>query len=285
MRTSLIVICVLIGTINSLGQTVLLLDVSSNKPISYAHAVLNNKGQQIGGFYSDKNGQIYLHNLTENDSLIISCLGFHDRIITYNKFHDTIYLNPKNEILSEVSIYARKSIQSIYVGTNKSLKTQSYTSFKGSKILLFVPNSKVENKHIEKFYLEIKKLRLKGTYTVRAIFYENENGEPGKKLSYEKLIELDKSTNKKLYIDVSDGNLQLPSEGLFVGLEWLGCFGKESEENCQFAIRMADVSKSRKCLQLAYCNHPYLINSFFDINKGNKQGYCQVPVFGLMVQE
>jgi len=128
-------------------------------------------------------------------------------------------------------------------------------------------------------------MRLKGIYTVRAIFYKNENGEPGRNMPYEKLITLDKSSDKKLYIDVSDGNLQLPNEGLFVGLEWLGCFGKESEENCQFAIQSADISKSEQCLQLGYSNHPYLINTFFDLNEGMVQGYCAVPVFGLMVQE
>jgi len=151
LKTYLIITCILFGASDCWSQRILLLDILSNEPVSYAHAVLNSKGQQMGGFYSDENGQIYLHNLIEYDSLIISCLGFQDKIITSKILQDTIYLDPKNEVLDEVSVYAGRSIQEIYVGTNKSLKTQYTTGYPGIKILVFVPNTKGENKSVEKF--------------------------------------------------------------------------------------------------------------------------------------
>lgn len=71
------------------------------------------------------------------------------------------------------------------------------------------------------FYSDV---RHKSTnYIVKVLFYENQDGFPKRKLPYEVVKELTPKDNGRVEVDVTGHGIVLPPEGLFIGLEFVGC--------------------------------------------------------------
>jgi hypothetical protein len=244
------------------------------------------QGKQIGGLYTNTAGQALLNDVDNADSVVISCLGYTTKILPLQKVRDTLYLAPEAYALAEVKLYRSGEQKTQYLGTSRDDRSEPYTTYSGFKWLLQVANPAKENKLIKQFYFEITERQSKGDYRANVIFYQNDNGKPGKPIKYEKSIRVNRLTESEVLVDVSDGYLYLPPEGLFVGLEWEGCLSeKKLNTNCKLTVRSVGISEGEDCLQRAYIMQPFKDNRFFDSNQEKTGGYCRVPVFGLIVYE
>lgn len=268
------------------GQKLNLVDSITKEPIAFAHLVYLRQGKQIGGLYTNRLGQAEVVDLNPKDSILISCLGYGNKFVSKQSLEDTLFLMPKVYDLEEVLIYSRGPLKSVYLGTNREKKSGPDRSFVGHKSLVLIANPYKKHKLIKEFYFEKSRLHTKGEYTARVIFYKNENGQPGEKINYEKIIIVKRKTKRKIWVNVEEANLAFPLEGLFVGLERLGCFEKNDQsKSCQLATRAIYDFKKDSCIGKVFTNHPYLTDTFFDVNNSKEKSFCYLPVYGLVVYE
>jgi hypothetical protein len=268
------------------AQSVQLLDSVTQEPIAYAHLVYLSNGKQNGGLYTNPQGKATLANLGAKDSVVITCLGYSSIALAQQALKDTLYLVPQAYALAEVNIYPKGQQKTEYLGTSRDKKSQTYTTYSGFKWLVFVANPAKENKLIKQFYFEISKRASEGDYTAKVIFYENDNDKPGRQINYEKTIVVNRETKRKITVDVSDAYLNLPPQGMYVGLEWVGCFEERKlNAKCQLAVKSVTLDDNEDCAEQAYTLEPYRSKAFFDSNLNRAKGNCKVPVFGLFVFE
>mgnify|MGYP001085915671 CR=1 FL=1 len=268
------------------AQSLVILDKANRQPVVYAHLVYLNQGKQVGGLYTNTAGKATLSDVSDADSIRISCLGYTTKVLPLQKVRDTVYLAPEAYALAEVKLYPKGEQKTLYLGISREERSQPYTTYSGFKWVVHVTNSAKENKLIKQFYFEITERQSEGDYRAKVIFYQNDNGKPGKPINYEKQIVVNSSTEREVLVDVSDGYLTLPPNGLFVGLEWEGCLSeKKFNAKCKLTVRSVGISEGEDCLKRAYIMQPYKDNRFFDSNQEKTGGYCRVPVFGLMVYE
>lgn len=280
---------VLVGLLLSgtgIAQSVQILDRATEQPVVYAHLVYLSQGKQVGGLYTNAAGQATLSNMSDVDSIKISCLGYTTKVLPQQKVKDTLYLAPEAYALAEVKLYPKGEQKTTYLGTSREERSEPYTTYSGFKWLVHIANPAQENKLIRQFYFEITERQTEGDYRAKVIFYQNKNGKPGRPIKYEKTITVNDKTQREVLVDVSDAYLNLPPNGLFAGLEWVGCLSeKKLNANCKLTVRSVGIPEGEDCLQKAYIMQPFKANRFFDSNQEKTKGYCRVPVFGVLVYE
>lgn len=261
-------------------------DADNHKPIAYAHLIHIKSGLTNGGTYTNEEGLAELSDdFKKNDTLHISCLGY-DRVIKIlGSYHDTVFLEPTQEMLEPVHISFDQNSPLIYYGTDKGLKTQSQRAYPGFKQIILISNPAKEIKKIEQFYFELSKVRTKGNYLVRVVFYENVNGRPANKIANERVLEITRKRGKEVLVDLDSNNLFLPMDGLFVGLEWIGSFSTEDKERNELAIKITrQCPGGSNCLGKVFHSLPNNTSKFIDSNEGIPLEFRYLPVFGVMVR-
>ena len=85
-----------------------ILDEKTTEPIPYAHVYL--KGTQIGT-YSNSEGRFELTTITqisEEDSLVISSIGYEKTILSFQDIKETVYLKQSLLLLDEETVSSKK---------------------------------------------------------------------------------------------------------------------------------------------------------------------------------
>jgi len=276
----------LLTGLNLLSQNVTLVDSSNMKPIAFAHINYLTSGQQPTGTYTNSFGEATILDLSPNDSVKFSCMGYRSIVLARKYLADTIIMVPQSYELDEVEIILSDQLLTQYLGTDRNAKSSPDRSYVSFKSLILVANPYKSNKLIKDFYFEISRFRTKGKYTVRLIFYKNENGQPGEKINYEKIINIVRKTKREVLVSIEESGLTLPPEGLFVGLERLGCLGSESQrKGCHLATRAIFNYDDIECSVKVFANHDGWADTFIDLNENNEKGFCYLPVYGLVVYE
>ncbi len=270
------------------AQPIEILDSSNQKPIPYANIIYMNNGEISGGTYSNKNGIAHLSLNEEMDSVEISCLGYFSKKLSVENLGSKIYLEEKEEVLGEVVVLPHSDEETKYVGIQKEKNSVSLSATKGYQMVVLIDNPIQEEKQVKSFTFHLKKRRKNKSFKVKLIFFKNNDGKPSTKINKELVIGMKSLAAKENEINLDSLQLTLPKEGLFVGLEWLGCMDVPESvdiynqpKNCRLAI-MCNIRENSKI-----SNPVYTGNIFQRLGwQEQKSAHTKlIPVFGLNVYE
>jgi hypothetical protein len=214
-----------------------ILETQTQEPISYATISFGN-GQ---GFFADDDG-LFIFNkklYPDVDSLFISALGYKDLAISSDNLSEIIFLETHVDELDEVVVHS-KIDRKFKVETLKPYLDDDY--FKcwlptiESEIAIFFPNNDNQLKKIIQIHFPItleskdwekrnKKNTDKKPFSTlfKVKFYNNENGFPGKILTYNNIVFRTTEKDGDVFdLDVSDHEIFIPKTGFFVSIQVLG---------------------------------------------------------------
>lgn len=189
----------------------------NNKPIPYVSIWVENENI---GTTSEENGHFEIHVSDKNKNLIFSSLGFEKKTIKATDAKEVVLLSTAYN-LKEIVVSNRKQTKAIEIGQSKSEILQAFDN--GPKIdAKFFPYRPSYNK--TRFIKQISILTDSSidNASIKIHLYSvDANGFPGEELLDKDFIVPIKKGVIKQKIDVSDFNLILPKNGIFVAYEKL----------------------------------------------------------------
>jgi len=228
----------------SIYSQTLLKDSETQKPVAFATISF---GNGHGIFADDEGLFIYKKKLYPDvDTLYISALGYKDKIATTATLPQTLLIDPEPLSLKEVVVTA-KNEKKYTIEEQKPYLDDDY--FKcwlpsiESEIAVYFENNSDRLKKIEKVQFPIsteskdwsqrnKKNADKRPFSTlfKVKFYSNENGLPGKVLNYSPIVFNATEKNAETFqLDVSDHDIYVTKDGLFVSLQVLGYTDKNGK--------------------------------------------------------
>ncbi|MFA7445397.1 MAG: carboxypeptidase-like regulatory domain-containing protein [Flavobacteriaceae bacterium] len=223
-------------------EKVQFLDAENRQPVAYAAIAL---GEGFGG-YTDFEGYF---TFQEKQTFTVSMLGYKTLNVTQGDFKEVIFLEAESLLLDEVTI-TKKS------GKRKVSKQKPYwknatwldafTPQIGNEIAVLIPNEKKQEMTLSKISIPIatnpfrifdkesrKNLNSHEELPyaiVRIRFYSNENNKPYDVLYSDEIIaNIHNFNNKFSEIDLESYNIDIPENGLFVGIEFIGFADKNQK--------------------------------------------------------
>lgn len=205
-----------------------IIDKNSSEVIPFSNVKIHSKGR-IFLFAADSNGNVNISYIypTENDSIFVTSVGYkplmnkRDQILVLNK---KIALEPENILIQEVSVHPRK-IRTKKLGNSAIMTIYSSGSYFGQQMVLFIPSNNMKATVLKLRYCLASIIMPHTTfYPFRVRIYDKDtvNNTIGKDILGKNLIvNLNKGQGHWLEVDVSDYNIELPKNGIFVGLEIL----------------------------------------------------------------
>lgn len=298
------------------GQTFTMISSSDSTGIPYANVVFYINDTIVGGTYTNTHGEFSLSN-GATTKIKVSHVAYNDTTLVLNsKFiHKVIYLHKINYNLKEITIFDKfnPNTSTIYKGKkieNRGIFKSLFSNknnmitwrlncggyLKGIEVLR-LQSGLPKEKYIKSFVFYSEVLNKDFNYIVKPVFYENSNGIPNKKLPYEIVMELTPKHKKRIDIDVSNEGIILPPEGLFIGLEWVGCpidYERNTSEKAKYesdnfkGVRLLHFYlESEKNEERVFWRFPLKDNN--DVfRKGEidgNTGLMEVPIFGLEVYQ
>ncbi|QMU64219.1 MAG: hypothetical protein GKR88_07900 [Flavobacteriaceae bacterium] len=192
-----------------------ILNSENNKPISYANIKFLKSKK---GTFSDDKG-IFLINNNVTDSLLISVLGFEDKILSVSKIKDTIFLNTKIITLKEITLSNKKIEYGYFKKNGKFIRS----ALNRVIVAMYIPNENKKNEYITHLHYRIKKFGNElSTVRPHLLSVNKLTKNPNKEILNENIVIDINEKNKILSIDITDKNINFPKEGIFVALEWVG---------------------------------------------------------------
>lgn len=189
----------------------------NNKPIPYVSIWVENENI---GTTSEENGHFEIHVSDKEQHLIFSSLGFEKRIIKAADAKEVV-LKPTTYNLKEIIVSNRKQTKAIEIGQSKSEILQAFDN--GPRIdAKFFPYKPSYNK--TRFIQQISILTdssIENASIKIHLYSVDASGFPGEELLDKDFIVPVKKGILKQKIDVSDFNLILPKNGIFVAYEKL----------------------------------------------------------------
>ena len=213
------------------------MEVNTEQPVSFATISFGN-GQ---GVFADDDG-LFIFNkklYPDVDSLFISSLGYKELAISTFDLPNTIFLETHADELDEVIVHIKIDRKFNEETLKPYLDDDYYKCWLPtieSEIAVFFPNNDDKLKKISVVHFPItleskdwdrrkKKNADKKAFSTlfKVKFYKNENGFPGKVLTYNNIVF--RATEKMgdvFDLDVSDHDLFVPNTGFFVSIQVLG---------------------------------------------------------------
>jgi hypothetical protein len=214
-----------------LSQNIYVQDFESKEPVSFANIKYIKNNNIVDATYCDEKGYINLNNNNPFEKIEISCVGYETITIYDFPKEKIVFLTKKKIILDEV-IISKKSINFSDLGYTKNKKKITLSASKGFQLCEFIENPNKEEKLIQSFLFKVKRKKNYKT-AIRVHFYKKaiNKVEPGEEILTEDIIHfIDGKTKEMVEINVLKYRLELPIEGAFVGIEWLGNFNEETGE-------------------------------------------------------
>lgn len=226
------------------GQIVVC-DSISKEPVSFATISFGNGN---GTFANDEGKFVFTKKLyADIDTLFISSLGFKEVIVLTNSLPDTLFLPPKIDKLQEVTISVKKDRKFKVKELQPYLDDDYYKCWLPtieSEIAVFFDNEEPDvEKQISTVHLPIalesvdwkkrKKAnaeKKKFSTLFKVNFYENKNGKPGNSLLFENIVfRVTEKNGDAYHVDVTDQNIIMPKNGVFVSIQVLGYTDKNGK--------------------------------------------------------
>ncbi|WP_234736063.1 carboxypeptidase-like regulatory domain-containing protein [Tellurirhabdus bombi] len=207
----------------AIGQVVIrgkIQSVDDGRPVPYA---LITDPQHRFGTYADTSGQFTARVPAGVDTLLISCVGFLDTTVIISGLADkpVILLKAKETQLPEMIVRRRKP-RIATLGALRRRTTYVWGNCSGRNIeyALLIRNPRSLNGYLNKIAYLIAREGIP-TAPFRVRIYANNEGEPGADLLPRSVIATARRGGNWCEVDLSDYNIRLPKEGVFVAMEWL----------------------------------------------------------------
>jgi len=203
------------------AQEFIVVDENTKEPLAYATIIF----PQINkGTYADNNGKFIIPTEHEyKDSICIQMVGYDNFRTTISRLSDTIFLVQAVYTLQEIIVIPKG--KEIKLGDlKKKKKKEIYISYKDTVFIPIIFATYIAGKDYSG--CEIKKLHYrydhpnpKIRYIVRPQLYiVSEDGKPGNTLLRQSQI-LEITGSGILEVDISDEQILLPNDGVFIGIE------------------------------------------------------------------
>lgn len=236
MRLTILIVAFLISSI-TFGQTTII-DQENGEPISYATVSFGNGN----GIFADNEGKfVFTKKLyADIDSIYVSALGFEKLPIATENLPEEIALKPFQDNLDEVFIRPKPKGKSKLETLKPTVHEDYYKCWLPtieSEIAVYFENENPKKeKKINTVLLPIKveakdwskrkkktSNKLPFSTLFRLQFYEMENGLPSDVLIYDEIVFRVTEASERIFeLDVSNYDVFLPKNGLFVSLQVLG---------------------------------------------------------------
>lgn len=203
-------------------KTLAIKEFKTDQPIPFATFSINLKRY----FSADSNGRFIFSTLPFNqrDTIRISALGYQSQIweATNLLLPETIFLRPNVIQLDEVSIGQKK-----YTKTKLSIPSYTiydqYATFLNSKYAVFIPNLDNKIGYISEleYHLTDNSHGIEMPFKANVYSKSSTKNIPDKALIEDDLIVFNPKRKRKVVVDISKYNIDLPKEGFFIVLEIL----------------------------------------------------------------
>jgi hypothetical protein len=246
IRALIIISSILICT-NSIAQISFVnskvIDESSQQPIAYANIAVLNK--RIGTSSNDKGDFLIVTNneLNENDSIIISAIGYYDTVISLLNVQKRTYLIPRRYEIQEVYIKPKEKNLVVLNKVDSKNLNSTWGCYGHSFIIARLFKKEEDYKdfnYIQSINIYTEKHLQKFKFNLRLYTYDSISDKPIENLNYENIIVTTPSKfgfgQNKVEVDISEYRIIFPDEGMIVGLEWIVNNENEYESAYEEAI-------------------------------------------------
>lgn len=212
-------------------------DSITKYPVSYAAVSFGNGN----GIFADDEGQFYFTKklYPDIDSLYISALGFKDLNLSTENLPKELFLQPEASELDEVVIGTKLNRKFKKELLKPYLDDDYYNCWLPtieSEIAVYFPKTTSKDQKLSSVLFPIaleskdwakrnrsnsEKKKFSTLFKVK--FYNNNNGVPGKVLTYQTIVFRATDKNGDAYeLNVEDYDIYIPENGFFVSLQVLG---------------------------------------------------------------
>ncbi|MCH8555992.1 MAG: hypothetical protein LAT76_12600 [Schleiferiaceae bacterium] len=277
------------------AQQTVIYDRQHRIAVPLAHFLVFQDGAIQEGLYSKENGVVNWKRTNDFDSILVSSIGYATlRVFPATPLADTFFLMPTATLLEEIVVSNEIDPLVRYLG-EKRLKwpdCQPVKSFvSNAETVLKIENPYQQPKRIKNFVFYTKRRWNSKAGSLRLVIYSNAAGKPGEILLSKVISKADFKT-KKVTVNISNFGLELPLEGVFVGLDFLGCpainspnDGDQTDESCTHSYYRNQYSKPGLMSGVHFWRYYLKDAQWYDVNAISESDYFFVPVFGLEVYE
>lgn len=190
---------------------------------------------------SDNNAVSYSNNrgffvISDWKRITVSSVGYISRRIAIDRQTDTVYLSPKTYELPEIAVSPGRKAKNIIIGYADGKSALNISNSSGEELAVLIKNKEGSYHTIKSVILKagrnehmLKYLGVNFVSVFKINFYAvAKDGMPGELLNSKDLIYTSEILKEKTILDVSQLNLVMPVEGVFVSVEWVG---KEDKGN------------------------------------------------------
>jgi len=219
-----------------------ILDKNTRSPVPFASVKVLHK--PLGVIASDK-GEFTLP-IEKSDTILITCVGYYQLILTGEKIEDAIYLVPKIQSLPGVFLGSRKYFRTITIGHTEEI-TKNNVNWGPANLKeefaqkISLPDSTFSYR-IKKIYIPVKRYRCWGPLLVRMYKIDPGSEYPGEEI-FSKYVALGNKDikNQTALIDVSSDSIYLYNErGFFISVAWPDI---ANQNGCITTIQLSPSSK------------------------------------------
>jgi hypothetical protein len=243
------------------------------------------------GTYSDENGFVKINDLLSSDTLFFVDIFYEHKFLPLETLQKNaqILLSPRPFILNEAIIKPLKGREKeIEIGYSKIRPNTNYfNSIIGSELAFLIEHKNFKPAYIKDIIIKVKK-NAKNNSMVKIHLYHNDHGKPGEEI-YLKDNLYTLSYKDQIKYNIKSQNIQLPENGVFVSVEWIGKFNvneKILNDNSYILCPRINIrSTSNKEIKgRGFIRHygnwnPFLIKSY----NGVEEFY--IPLYGLIIVE
>ena len=219
-------------------------DSISKYPVSYATISFGNGN---GIFADDEGVFIFTEKLYPDiDSLFISAIGFKDLNISTENLSEELLMQSQSHQLDEVMLNFKKDRKFKEETLKPSLDDDYYNCWLPtieSEIAVYFPKTTTKDQKLKSVFFPIaleskdwekrnKKNSDKKKFSTlfKVQFYNNNDGVPGKVLTYETIVFRATEKGGDAYeLNVDDFDIRIPDDGFFVSLQVLGYTDKNGK--------------------------------------------------------
>lgn len=187
-----------------------------NQPVPYVNIWV--QGENIATT-SEENGEFIIHT-TPDKSLLFSSLGFEKKVVSA-KEASIVKLEPTSYQLNEIAITKRRRNRRLEIGQIENTTLQAFDN--GPRIdVKFFPyyKSYTKTKYLSKIAL-LTDCKIENASVKIRIYKADANGFPAEELLDKNLIVTVKKGIQTTWVNISENNIEFPTQGVFIGVEKL----------------------------------------------------------------
>ncbi|MFA5971282.1 MAG: hypothetical protein WC780_02930 [Lentimicrobiaceae bacterium] len=166
----------------------------------------------------------------------LSCVGYFSKLLELDNSTDTLFMLPQIYNLPEVVISPVKNKKTIMLGYFNAKHSFSYSQSSGKELAVFIANVQGKDFLLKDVVLRIdrRKVVLRDFDFVSVfklnIYRSGTRKEIGSLINTKDLIYSSEILEKKTIINLSDLNIIVPKDGIYIGIEWVGTLRRPSSE-------------------------------------------------------